>query len=144
MTLNSAHVAVMLLNASDNGSSPIGDFDGANGTFIVPSNGASLVCRLNQASSSTTANTTKKGYFLANRSASNAVQMDLNGSQLGTAATASSALPTAAMQVCARNGVFSDNPVALGHWGSSLTSTDRQNIYRRAFLPILRYLSLVA
>lgn len=86
------------------------------------------------AANNATSTNPSQGLFVANRSASNAVQVYKNGASVGTNARASATLPAIAIYLCCRNnnGVaagFSTRQLSLAFIGGSMNATQQANFY---------------
>ena len=107
----------------------LGTSDGVNGSYILPYNGggpSSLFGINDNASLTSIAGPVNKGFYLANRTASNAREAFINGISKGSDAQASTAIPDLEMYIMARNNSGSadqylDGQVSAFGIGGSIT-----------------------
>lgn len=130
-SLNSVHVSIYdRTNRTDNAS--VHGISARNASpaqelGVAPRFTSANVVRIND-SASGVANSTAQGFYLGNRSASNAVQKYRNGAALTPTSTASVGLPTVQMYIGARNiddvaGAFTTDQIAFASVGKSMTAT---------------------
>jgi hypothetical protein len=134
---NSASFMAYVLNATANNNSAIG---ASANLFMFPSDGTNFTARMNATAAASAANTTKTGFFQADRSASNAQQIRKDGVEVGTSSNTSAALPNATVKCLSNTGSsnFSDQKLFLAGIGSSLTTAQVAAIYYGVVLPLRR------
>jgi hypothetical protein len=138
---NSAHVSAWSLRSAVAGSGSSGLIIGAQNsgvqTNIFPRyNDGNQLFRVNGSATAGVANADGTGHYLANRSASNAVQGYKNGSSVLTNSDASVAVFNSNIYVLAQNDTATPatgfgGQVPMASIGSSLSSTDATNFYNR-------------
>ena len=140
-TLNSSCFSIYALN-NVVGAAASGISDGTNQTNINPRNGSSQrVGRVNQGGTTTGfASTDSRGLTTMNRSGASAVELYLDGMQLATNTTASTALPTAALRYGSSGAAaFNGFQHAIGRIASSQSQAKETAFYNAA----LAYLQAV-
>jgi hypothetical protein len=139
-TLNSAHMAVWdNTNRAAATEAQTGCNDGVGLCDLLSYTGVfgpvGLGFRLNGGGAALTSGQSN-GFFIAQRTASNALEGFLNGTSTGTGTAASASPPTVAFYVCARNDngtpvIPTNDQVSATSYGGSLTSTQAANYYTR-------------
>lgn len=138
LSQNQAHMACMTRLTDDNDAVIMGCTDGTRALVLTPRTGANQrAFKINDNTTSSAASANAGGFLLVNRSASNALQADSQGVQIGTSTVASVGLPTQPIFALTNNasgtpGTISTNTVALMHWGGSLDLTQRLKAYNLA------------
>lgn len=134
-TQDSAFAAGWSRTSGQANTSAVGWFDGTDGVTISPrTTNDNAGYRINQASQSNTSNGTVTdgvGFFAANRSASNAIQMYKNGSSIGSQSTVSTALNNHNFNAVgsAAAASFNTRAWAAVAFGGSLSAGNHLNLY---------------
>lgn len=137
--LNSAHISAWsVTNAAGTTNGPIGAQPASTGhATIFPkyNDNVTTYMRLNSTGLLSASISNASGHFIANRSASGALQSYRNGGSIATSSDASTSVPNAevfTLSVNTSSGPLgSPHQVAMASIGSSLSSTDVTNFYNR-------------
>lgn len=140
-TLNSSHISgrsLTSIGAGSNAQRLVGNSATTTArSVLIPWNASNQVSGLlNDLSGSTIANSTSLGDFIVNRSAAGARQIYVNGSSIGSDATASIALPPNALYFGRDTTNFASLQIASLSAGASLSSGQVSAFYsaRQAYL----------
>lgn len=137
LTLNAASMGFWSYTVSG-GASSMTDMGGADASnadqMLVQFTGNTWFPRENDFGANTISNSTTQGLLAQSRTASNLVTAYINGSSIGTVATASVAIPTKEIYVGAfnNNGTpqnYSTKQHGMGFIGGGLTAADMGNLY---------------
>lgn len=101
------------------------------GSTILPSNGGNATIRVNNTgTASSGANASSAGFFIANRSASNAETLRRNGVAVITSSAASTGMTNDNFWLCGRGtSSFSTLQESAGHIGQSLSVAEQDALY---------------
>jgi hypothetical protein len=134
LILNSSHLSYYSRTTSNGVEVEIGNFSGANGSLIeIRTSGVSYY-RINQTTDISHSDTDSKGFYIANRTASNIVNAFKNATKTINSTVVSSALPTNSIFIGAVNisGAplyLSTKQCAFASIGDGLTDTEASNFY---------------
>lgn len=130
-TQNEAGFGGLNANNQDNSSALFGSAgaSGASGAYILPRLSGNVSRRINQSTTNSTTNASSIGRYHSQRLASTSTDLWKNGSSIGTSATASAALNTSDVAVCALNtngtiGNFSTRQIRYLWYGASLDTIE--------------------
>jgi hypothetical protein len=133
-TLNSHHVSFYSRTNSNGTEVEFGTAAAGNQTLLEIRTSGTTYAAINSAPTYITfADTDSRGFYVANRTASNVLNVFRNSTKRVTGATASSALPNANYFILAWNNVtpqyYSLKQCAFASIGDGLTDTDAANFY---------------
>jgi len=134
LILNSSHLSYYSRTTSNGVEVEIGNFSGANGSLIeIRTSGVSYY-RINQSTDISHSDTDSKGFYIANRTASNIVNAFKNATKTINSTVVSSALPTnnifiGAVNISGAPLYFSTKQCAFASIGDGLTDTQASDFY---------------
>jgi len=133
-TLNSHHVSFYSRNNNNGTEVEFGAAAGGNQTLLeIRTSGTTYAAINSNPTYITFADTDSRGFYVANRTASNVLNVFRNSTKRVTGATASSALPNANYFILAWNNLtpqyYSLKQCAFASIGDGLTDTDAVNFY---------------
>jgi hypothetical protein len=134
LILNSSHLSYYSRTTSNGVEVEIGNFSGTNGSLIeIRTSGVSYY-RINQTTDISHSDADSKGFYIANRTASNIVNAFKNATKTINSTVVSSALPTnnifiGAVNISGAPLYFSTKQCAFASIGDGLTDTQASNFY---------------
>lgn len=134
LTLNSSHLSYYSRTTSNGTEVEIGNFNGTNASLIeIRTTGVSYY-RINQTSDISHSDADSKGFYIANRTASNIINAWKSGTKTISSTVISSALPNNNLFIGSLNFngsalYFSTKQCAFASIGDGLTDTQASNFY---------------